>query len=115
MMQDRIYARAVELTGTADRRMQDLLRGLCEACTVTLEARLREGMTAEDIPEPFVTAASLYAVAAMLGLEQETEEFRAGDLTVKQGNREQRQRDLRWQAEQLLGPYLRDNFLFAGV
>ena len=55
------------------------------------------------------------ALAALLGLDEETEEFRAGDLTVKQGSREQRQKDLRWQAEQLMLPYLRDNFLFAGV
>ena len=115
MMQDRIYARAVELAGETDRRKQDLLRGLCEAFTVSLEARLREGMTAEDIYEPFATAVSLYALAAMLGMEQECDEFRAGDLTVKQGSGAQRQKELRWQAEQLMGPYLKDNFLFAGV
>jgi len=115
MMQDRIFARAVELAGNMDRRKEAVLRGLCEACAVSLEARLREGMTGEDIMEPFVTAVSLYALAAMLGLEQEPEEFRAGDLTVKQGNGDQRQKELRWQAEQLMMPYLRDNFLFAGV
>ena len=115
MMQDRIFARAVELAGDPDRREQDLLRVLCEAFAASLEARLREGMTAEDIPEPFVTAVSLYALAAMPGLGEDPEEFRAGDLTVKQGNRDQRQKELRWQAEQLMGPYLKDNFLFAGV
>lgn len=115
MMQDRIYARAVELAGEADQRQQEQLRWLCEACSASLEARLREGMTPEDIPEPFVTAVSLYALAAMAGLEQEAEEFRAGDLTVKTGGGAQRQRELRWQAEQLMMPYLKDNFLFAGV
>ena len=115
MMQDRIYARAVELAGDADRKRQDLLRVLCESCSMSLEARLREGMTAEDIPEPFVMAAALHAVAAMLGLEENCEEFRAGDLTVKQGDTMQRQKELRWQAEQLMGPYLKDNFLFVGV
>ena len=115
MMQDRIFARAVELGGAMDRRKEDLLLNLCEACSVSLEARLREGMTGEDIGEPFVTAVGLNALAALMGLDEETEEFRAGDLTVKQGSREQRQKDLRWQAEQLMMPYLRDNFLFAGV
>ena len=115
MMQDTIYARAVELTGAADQKKQELLRVLCEASAVSLEARLREGMTAEDIPEPFVMAAALNAVAAVLGLEESCEEFRAGDLTVKQGGTMQRQRELRWQAEQLMEPYLKDNFLFVGV
>ena len=115
MMQDRIFARAVELAGNPDRVKQDQLRGLCDACSASLEARLREGMTGEDIPEPFVTAVSLYALAALLGLEGDAEEIRAGDLTVKQGGAAQRQKELRWQAEQLMGPYLRDNFLFAGV
>ena len=115
MMQDRIFARAVELAGDPDRVKQDQLRGLCDACAASLEARLREGMTGEDIPEPFVTAVSLYALAALLGLEGDAEEIRAGDLTVKQGGTAQRQKELRWQAEQLMEPYLRDNFLFAGV
>ena len=115
MMQDRIFARAVELAGDPDWVKQDQLRGLCDACSASLEARLREGMTGEDIPEPFVTAVSLYALAALLGLEGDAEEIRAGDLTVKQGGTAQRQKELRWQAEQLMEPYLRDNFLFAGV
>lgn len=115
MMQDRIFARAVELAGDMDRKQQERLRGLCEACSVSLEGRLRQGMTGEDIPELFVMAVSLYALAAMQGLEQEAEEFRAGDLTVKQGSLRQRQKELRWQAEQLMLPYLQDNFLFAGV
>ena len=88
---------------------------LCQTSAMSLEARLREGMTAEDIPEPFVMAAALHAVAAVLGLEENCEEFRAGDLTVKQGGNLQRQKELRWQAEQLMGPYLKDNFLFTGV
>ena len=115
MMQDRIFARAVGLLGQADRRQEELLWGLCDACAMSLEARLRDGLAPEDIPEPFVTAVSLYALAALTGLEEDAEEFRAGDLTVKRGNAGQRQKDLRWQAEQLMMPYLRDTFLFVGV
>ncbi len=116
MMRDRIYARAVELSGEPDRRKQDLLYILCDSCADTLAGKLREGMMPEDCGEAFVTAAALYALAAAAELDRETVEFRAGDLTVNQGGSwETVARTLRNQAEDMLGAYLKDRFLFTGV
>ena len=115
MMQELIISRTLTLVGGTDITARGRLQEICEACAVSLAARLRAGMTPEDIKEPFVTAASLYSAAVLMGLQQNMEEFRAGDLTVKHANASRRQKELYWQAEMLMEPYLRDNFLFAGV
>jgi len=117
MMTDQIFARALLLAGELDGRQQDLLRILCEACGASLAARLRDGLTPEDCPKAFITAASLYALADMGGFEEVTE-FKAGDLTVKQKSAQEQGRTaegLRQQADRLMGPYLKDRFAFTGV
>ena len=115
MMQDLIINRTLTLVGGTDITARGRLQEICEACAVSLAARLRDGMMPEDIKEPFVTAASFYSAAALLGMQQDMEEFRLGDMTVRHKDASQRQKDLYWQAEMLIRPYLRDNFLFAGV
>ncbi len=116
MMQDRIFARAVELTGEEDRKKQDQLRILCETAALTLKGRLREGVTPNDCGEAFVMAAALYAVAAAAEMDRDAAEFRAGDLTVKQRqDRETMARTLRAHGEELMGPYVKDRFLFTEV
>lgn len=115
MMRDQIYARALVMTGELDGKQEALLRLLCETNAASLETRLRNGMMPEDCREGFVTAAAMLAAAGMAGF-QEAAEFKAGDLTVKM--REQQEgtaAELRFQADQLMGPYLKDRFLFAGV
>ena len=115
MMTELIINRTLALLGDTDDSALPQLQEICEACAVSLAARLREGMEPEDIREPFVTAASCYSAAALIGLRQEPEEFKAGDLTVRHRDASRRQKDLYWQAEMLMGPYLQDNFLFKGV
>ena len=110
MMGDRVFARALVLAGEPEE--QELLRLLCDAAVDTLTSRLREGLTAEDCREAFVTGAAMLAAASMAEYAQAAE-FRAGDMTVKL--REGAGAALRQQAEGLLGPYLRDRFLFTGV
>ena len=56
----------------------------------------------------------MYALAAMEGFG-ETAEFKAGDLTVKMPAQKEKAVELRHQADMLMGPYLKDAFLFAGV
>ena len=111
MMNDQIYARALLMAGELDARQQELLRVQCEASAAILEARLRDGMTPEDCREVFVTAAALQAVAAMEEVDA-VSEFKAGNLTVKSGIRTT---ERKYQAEALMGPYLKDRFLFVGV
>ena len=81
--------------------------------------RLREGLTPEDCKADFIAAASLLALAQLNGVDDDAqvEEFKAGDLTVKQGskNRDAASQCLQRQAELMIAPYLKDGFSFRGV
>ena len=61
----------------------------------------------------------LLALAQLNGVDDDTqvEEFKAGDLTVKQGskNRDAASQCLQRQAELMIAPYLKDGFSFRGV
>ena len=105
--------------GRNGRGKTTLLRLLCGASASSLTARLREGLTPEDCKADFIAAASLLALAQLNGVDDDTqvEEFKAGDLTVKQGskNRDAASQCLQRQAELMIAPYLKDGFSFRGV
>ena len=83
-----VFARAVQMTDQADSRQMDLLRLLCNAAASSLASRLRDGLAPEDCLEDFILAASLYALADLDAVAEnvQVEEFKAGDLTVKEGD-----------------------------
>ena len=116
---EQVFAQAVLLAGELDERQRDLLSLLCIAATTSLAARLREGMTPDDCRADFVAAASLFALAAMNEADEKmaVEEFKAGDLTVKQSAnaRDAASRCLYNQAELMIMPYMKDRFAFTGV
>lgn len=115
MIQEQVFAQAVLLAGELEAQRMELLRILCGAAVSALAARLKAGIRPEDCQEAFVTAASLHALAALYESGQ-VEEFKAGDLTVKQGGGGQTaSRCLQRQAEQMIAPYLKDCFAFLGV
>ena len=120
MITEQVFARAVQMTDGTEKRKRDLLRVLCAAAASSLASRLRDGLTPEDCREDFILAASLYALADLGAVSEkvQVEEFKAGDLTVKQGstqNRDAVSRCLQRQAELLMAPYLKDRFTFVGV
>ena len=117
MMKAQVFAQAAVLAGELDSRQMALLEVLCGGAASALASRLREGLRPEDCGADFVTAASLHALAALGSLEDvDIAEFKAGDLTVKRGgSREGYCRCLQQQAEAVMGPYLRDRFVFLGV
>lgn len=118
MMKEAVFAQAVLLAGQLEEKQRELLRVLCSAAVSMLAARLREGITPESCREEFVLAASLYALADLNRVDGVViQEFRAGDLTVKQGSGtgEAVSRCCQRQAEAILGPYLRDRFAFLEV
>lgn len=90
---------------------------VCRAAVASLEARLRDDLTAEDCQADFVTAAGMLAVAALTEIGDWTgvEQFTAGDLTVKRKKPESAVDYLRFQAELLMAPYLKTAFTFMGV
>lgn len=116
---EQVFAQAALLAGELDGRQTNLLRLLCGASASSLTARLREGLTPEDCKADFIAAASLLALAQLNGVDDDAlvEEFKAGDLTVKQGskNRDAASQCLQRQAELMIAPYLKDGFSFRGV
>ena len=117
MLQQQVFAQAMLLAGDMEGKQADLLNMLCTAATASLGARLREGLTPEDCKVEFIAAASLLALA---GLNEtyatgKTEEFKAGDLTVKRSSKDPAYNCLYRQAEMLIQPYLQDTFAFRGV
>lgn len=113
-VQEQVYAQAAALAGQQEQRQEELLRLLCSAAVTALEARLREGVSVDSCKADFVAAAALEALASLGEAGGELREFRAGDLTVKQGGGSAA-RCLRRQAELMMAPYLRDGFIFMGV
>ena len=119
MLTEQIFAQAALLAGELDARQGALLNVLCGGAASSLAARLREGITPEDCKADFIAAASLYALSALnsVGEDVQVEEFKAGDLTVKQGSgsKDAASRCLQRQAEMIILPYLKDRFAFLGV
>ena len=114
-LEEQIYAQALVMAGSLTTEQDNLLRVLCRATKATLAGRLRENLKPEDFSSDFITAASLYALAALSESDTGPEQFTAGDLTVRKGDRNTAARCLRGQAELLLVPYVRDSFAFWGV
>lgn len=111
---EEIVAMAVLLGKTEE---SEALRALCQAAEGELTGWLRDGVTAEDCGQCFVLAGAWLALAAREVAEDDgVEAFTAGDVTVRQGDREIRGRALRLQARQVMRPYLQDEgFSFQGV
>ena len=114
-LEEQIYAQALVMAGPLSTEQENLLRVLSRAVKATLAGRLRENLKPEDFPSDFVTAASLYALAALSESDTGPEQFTAGDLSIRKGDKNTAARCLRGQAELLLVPYVRDAFAFLGV
>ena len=114
---EQVFAQAVLLTGELDDRQRDLLSLLCLAATSSLSTRLREGLTPEDCRADFVAAASLYALASLAEADEmaQMESFTAGDVTIRRGKSNAAAQCLRYQAEMIISPYMKDRFAFMGV
>ena len=118
-LREQVFAQAALLAGQLESDQREILGALCTAATASLAARLKEGLRPEDCKADFVAAASLYALASLGDVEEtvQVEEFKAGDLTVRQ-NRERRDAAsncLQRQADMMILPYLKDRFSFMGV
>lgn len=112
-MEELVYAKALELAGPLEERQAAMLRLLCSGAVSSLTGRLKNGVSVEDCQEAFVGAASLYALSGLWESGGGVQEFRAGDLTVRQV--EGRGAGLRQQADRMLAAFLKDGFSFVGV
>lgn len=118
-LKEQVFAQAALLAGQLDARQMDMLNALCTASTVSLAARLKEGLSPDDCKADFIAAASLFALASLNGANDmdQVGQFKAGDLTMSmtQGSRDAASNCLRNQAELMIAPYLKDRFSFRGV
>jgi len=116
-IREQVFSQALLLAGELGDKQKDLLNILCGIAIASLTVRLKDGIRPEDCRADFVPGASLLALAALNGAEGsgDVEEFKAGDLTVKRKGADAASRCLQKQAEILMGPYLKDRFVFLGV
>jgi len=116
-LSEQICAQAQLLTQDSETVNLPMLELLCHAAENSLLQKLREGITPEDCKADFVAAASLYALAALSEVDEvaQIEQLQAGDLTLRRGSTDSAACCLRYQAELLMSPYLKDCFSFRGV
>ena len=116
-MTEQVFIRAKALAGIEEGQQAELLCVFCKAAVTALTARLREGLTAADCGEDFVTAASLLALAAYTENDpmENLEQMQLGDMTVRTGGSAVAAKCLRDQADMVMRPYCRDGFSFMGV
>ena len=117
MLAEQIFAQARLLAQDAEEKDLALLEILCRSAENSLRLRLRDGITPDDCKADFVAAASLYALAAMSELSDmaQIEQVQAGDLTMRRKSTDSAACCLRYQAEMMMLPYMKDNFSFTGV
>ena len=113
-LKEQVFAQAALLAGQLEGSRLEMLDVLCTATVASLAARLRPGLTAEDCKADFIAAASLYALAA-LSAQTDMERIVAGDVTLQRSSSDAAANCLRYQAEVIIAPYLKDSFSFRGV
>ncbi|MBE6923746.1 MAG: hypothetical protein E7466_00705 [Ruminococcaceae bacterium] len=114
---NQIYAQALLLSGGLEAKQEALLKLLCRGASNSLAGRLRTGLTPDDCKADFIAAASLYALAALSGSDDmdKLEQITVGDMTLRRSDANAAANCLRYQADLIIGPYLKDRFSFRGV
>ena len=114
---EQVYTQAILLAGELEPKREALLKTLCRGAVASLISRLRDGLTEADCGADLVSAASLYALAALndVGDGECIEQFSAGDVTIRTGRSNAASNCLRHQAQWIIAPYLKDAFSFQGV
>ena len=114
---EQIYAQALVLIRELQDGDRPMLELLCRSAEVSLTAKLRDGITPADCKADFIAAASLYALAAMSEMDAAgpLEQFTTGELTLRRSSCDAAACCLRYQAEMMMAPYVKDRFAFRGV
>ncbi len=117
ILTEQIFTQAMLMAGELEPKQETMLKMLCRGASASLVPRLREGITPEDCKADFVAAASLFALAALNDVTDESQvrQFSAGDVTVRTGNGDAASNCLRYQAQLIITPYLKDRFSFREV
>ena len=117
-MTEEIYTIAAAIAAPSEGET-DLLELLCAAAEQELTGTLRPGVTVADCREAFLCAAGYLAAAGLLaGRGGQTEQFTAGEVSIRTGSTGNRGEELRALAGRLMAPYSdggADAFAFRGV
>lgn len=95
-----------------------VLAAMCDAAAAEIEARLKEGVTLEDLGSAYVTAAGVLALSMYCAVSdpERLRSFRAGDVSAEYGDISDSAEHLRAVAESMLTGSLRERgFGFRGV
>ena len=111
---EQVFAQCCLLADALDEKEQQLLRVLSRAAVTHLTARLRDGLTPEDLKADFIAAASLFALAS-LSCAAHVGEMKLGDVTIKRSGTDTASQCLHNQAALIMAPYVKDSFYFLGV
>lgn len=104
-MTEEIYTIAAAIAAPSEGET-DLLELLCAAAEQELTATLRPGVAATDCREAFLCAAGYLAAAGLLaGRGGQTEQFTAGEVSIRTAAAGSRGAELRALAERLMAPY----------
>ena len=114
---EQIYAQALVLTQDSTAENLPLLEIFCRSAENALRQKLRSGISPEDCKADFIAAASLLALAALSESDDlaQMEHIRTGDITLRRGSTDSAACCLRYQAELMMLPYMKDRFAFMGV
>ena len=112
-----VFAQAVLVSGVDAAEQEAMLWMFCQSAVSALKAQLRTGITVDDCKADFVAAASLYALAALSEVDplMNLEQLQIGDMTLRRGGSSAAAACLRYQAEMMMSPYLKDRFCFRSV
>lgn len=116
-LHEEIYAQALVLAGAVNETQSQLLRIFCISEATHLVARLQPGMSMDQCKIELISAAALYALAALSEVDEKAnlQRIQVGDVTLISGGRTAAIRCLRQQADILMAPYCVGRFLVQGV
>jgi len=137
---EQVYAQAKLMAKDLGEEAEPILEALCASAVATVKQRLRPSVEPEDCLADFITAAAMYALAALneLGAVRRQEEIVEGTentegvdglvgeesrgskkstekVTVTTLDTENASSCLRCQAELLMRPYFKQPFVFVGA
>lgn len=113
----RVYAQALMLSEHVEKAQEPWLEVFCRSAVAGMLRRLREELRPEDCIADFVAAGALFALAALAEIDEtgNMERVEFGDVTLIPGGLSAASRCLRRQANLIITPYCKDNFVFRGV
>lgn len=114
---EQIQAQALILIQDSTDVNLSMLGVFCRSAENSLRQKLRDGITPEDCKADFIAAASLLALAALSEMDDMAQmvQIQTGDLTLRRGSPDSAACCLRYQAEAVMMPYMKDPFAFMGV